>query len=56
MQFFCEGIFCGAPNGHSECHLPSENQDKLSEASCQGGLRHVDKKVGLHSKEQEVEC
>jgi hypothetical protein len=56
MQFFSEGIFCGAPSGHSECLSPSENQDKLPEASCQGGPRHADKEVGLRLEEQEVEC
>jgi hypothetical protein len=54
IQFFCEENYCGALGGHLEFQSPSENQDKMLEASCQGGPRHVDKEVGLHEEEEAV--
>jgi hypothetical protein len=41
--------------GHSEFEPSSKNQIKMSNTSCQGGPRYVDKEVGLREKEQTVE-
>jgi hypothetical protein len=51
IQFSYEEIYCGAPRGHSELQSPSEYQNKMSEASCQGGLRFVDREVDFCEEE-----